>query len=718
MIIPALVSVCGAAATTVAGVTLACKILWVGRGVTKVLLNRWVNKNDADKFFNFKTCLQLFLVVGIPALFQVPAIKEGFVNALKRVGEALHIDQLIDKAEDWFNGVVAKFTGKDIAHYTVTERIEESEKVVDMITGNPKGEGGIETMFMDKATVKGGKVHDWISNAVNALKNKFSVVSDDQLSETKSWLDKIADAAFKSSKAMHDGISGTYPGDNLLVAIDSNRLNSLFTQGDFVDKVSEIAAAKGISGEVMTTVNTALHQLTDAAAGSVHTVAFDCLATQENIDIVKDIFQEAVEQAGQAGNISSTFFTVCNENIVSGTVTEVVTQTVTDTVVSHVWFDNIAEMFEPLYMPVFNIKGGMYAVRLGSNTTGYKAYPVVDEQKMDLKQLINGRGSVAGLNEMVRMENEIRKQQADDLQKQIDKVKKDGGDTEKLEKKKKALAKKIKDFNADVPSKHKVIVLYVDYNGKKKDGTIVNYAHEPWFYINPNTLMAADIAIHYPKRRANAYPLKGLFSRVEFVPLKMDSGMLASKWNETLLTFIKIATNDRMGEFATKKYDKWMPKDPDTKDKKMSTFGNFTPQELCDILNGDEKPIKYLSGEYADDSHIKGGLKHDYIEQQGGEAELNAYRDKLIVPWIKDKEEDLYKYIKGNEQFSKYLLDENGEVSDEAVQVLAPYLLRPNSVDVDHENSIFIKKIGLIFKRKNPEYKVDIQLVKQFVTDL
>lgn len=68
--------------------------------------------------------------------------------------------------------------------------------------------------------------------------------------------------------------------------------------------------------------------------------------------------------------------------------------------------------------------------------------------------------------------------------------------------------------------------------------------------------MAADIAIHYPKRRANAYPLKGLFSRVEFVPLKMDSGMLASKWNETLLTFIKIATNDRMGEFATKKYDK------------------------------------------------------------------------------------------------------------------------------------------------------------------
>jgi len=45
-------------------------------------------------------------------------------------------------------------------------------------------------------------------------------------------------------------------------------------------------------------------------------------------------------------------------------------------------------------------------------------------------------------------------------------------------------------------------------------------------------------------------------------------------------------------------------------------------------------------------------------------------------------------------------------------------LLRPNSVDIDHENSIFIKKIGLIFKKKNPEYKVDIQLVKQFVTDL
>ena len=89
---------------------MACKILWVGRGVTKVLLNRWVNKNDADKFFNFKTCLQLFLVVGIPALFQVPAIKEGFVTALKRVGEALHLDQLIDKLEDWFISIVTKFT--------------------------------------------------------------------------------------------------------------------------------------------------------------------------------------------------------------------------------------------------------------------------------------------------------------------------------------------------------------------------------------------------------------------------------------------------------------------------------------------------------------------------------------------------------------------------------------------------------------------------------
>ena len=116
VVIPVLVAGFGASASAVAVTALACKILWVGRGTAKVLLSRWVNKAEEDKFFNFRTCFELLLVIGIPAVFQIGAVREWLTAGFKDFCSAVGLDKAFDAAEDWFNRMIEKFTGKDFAH--------------------------------------------------------------------------------------------------------------------------------------------------------------------------------------------------------------------------------------------------------------------------------------------------------------------------------------------------------------------------------------------------------------------------------------------------------------------------------------------------------------------------------------------------------------------------------------------------------------------------
>lgn len=100
VVIPVLVAGFGASASAVAVTALACKILWVGRGTAKVLLSRWVNKAEEDRFFNFRTCFELLLVIGIPAVFQIGAVREWLTAGFKDFCSAVGLDKAFDAAED------------------------------------------------------------------------------------------------------------------------------------------------------------------------------------------------------------------------------------------------------------------------------------------------------------------------------------------------------------------------------------------------------------------------------------------------------------------------------------------------------------------------------------------------------------------------------------------------------------------------------------------
>lgn len=85
-IIPFMLTSWGVSLPVVTVVTIALKVIWVARGVLKVLYHRSKTKGDDQKIFNFWTVLQIALVVGTPILFAIPGVKEAFNQWISDVG--------------------------------------------------------------------------------------------------------------------------------------------------------------------------------------------------------------------------------------------------------------------------------------------------------------------------------------------------------------------------------------------------------------------------------------------------------------------------------------------------------------------------------------------------------------------------------------------------------------------------------------------------------
>ena len=741
-IIPMMAATFGASASMVTLITIGCKVLWVGRGTCKVLLQRWVNKEDDEKFWDFKTVLQLLLVIGIPAIFSIPAVKEGLTKGLMTIGEKLGIDKWADKCEEWFYKITQKWTSKDYAHYSVTERMELVEKDMSAVMGSPEGNAGVASMFASSTTdYDGSHAEGYINNIFDKLGNKFDTVKD-KLGDAKEWFNKIAEGSFKSSAAMQDAVTGSYNGDNLMFAVDSQRVGSLMTQPEFVKRVGEILQDKGIEGTFVNAINDNLHNATNAAAGTVEVLMCDCNATQENIDIVKAAIEEAVGKAGEEGKVASTFCELINSKVVEAT--KLVPELKQSMDLIHIWFKTAVEAFTPMYMPIFKHKDRKFRVRLGSNTTGARVYTITDIQTMSYKDLMNGKGTREGLNVMIEQENKIRKKHAAQIKKEIEELKLQKTELEKhkdknseeiskveeqIKKKAASIQREIKKYNTEDVQKHKVLVFYGTYKYYKKneEGRVVKdkvYVSdpEPAFYLNPNTMQGQDIAITYSRRRVHPYYLKGLFSRLEFLPIEggLSKEEIASNLNETFATWIKLcADNVGMNNIAERSNDKFVPVDP--ADQKRPELGNFTNAEFAGIFNKEYEPYKFLSGEYADDS-INGGLKHDYIEQQKDDnGNVNYINDK-IKPWIKNKKGNIYKQIAGNDELKKYLIDDEGEIKEPVIDMIAPLLYRTNAAYLDDaKKKEVVNRIITLFKNEDgseksvQEAQKDRQLVLKLV---
>lgn len=638
---------------------------------------------------------------------------------------AVGLDKAFDTAEDWFNRMIEKFTGKDFAHYTVEERIVEVNKGFERIdgidsvglSGSPEGTSGFENLLA-KAGVNydGSDAKSYIADVFDRLKDKFTVTAD-KLDSAKEWLDKIADSPFKSSNAMQDAMAGTYKGDNLMFVIDGRRLPGSMSMKEFTRMVTNTLSDKGVEGAVVNGISDHLHNATDAAAGSVEVLMFDCTATAENIDKVKDIISAAVEDAGGDAGLAETFCKIANADIVDaaagsgGSVTGTTIETVHDIVINHIWFKTAAEAFTPTYMPVMSRR--LFDVRLGSNTTNAKKCHVTNIKAMSYKQL-NAKG---GINEMIERENVIRAKKSKKIQAEIDALKKElarltkGTDEyeakrKEIASKKRSIQKEIQKYNEDSVGDRKVLVFFGDFGYFKSDedrrkGNMTVLKNEPLFMLNPNTLQGQDIAVHYNKRRAKPYYIKGLFSRLEFLPSDRPGSAskeeIAEFLNASFGTWIRLcADNIGMNTIAEEKDGKFVPLDPI--DTKRPDIGNFTNDEFCKVFNKTMQPYRFLSGEYADDSLLGNkNLKHSYIEKRN--MDNDDYINRNVIPWICDKTGPIYKDIHADKTLSRYALDKDGNVRTDLVREIGPVLYRTGSSYInDTKRKQIAIRIAPLFK--------------------
>ena len=159
-------------------------------------------------------------------------------------------------------------------------------------------------------------------------------------------------------------------------------------------------------------------------------------------------------------------------------------------------------------------------------------------------------------------------------------------------------------------------------------------------FFNPLMLVGGDLARQTKSKgpRASLYYAKGIFSRLEFLPI--DGGMsleqiiemFGKMINESIKASMKMTadapcTNDSFGERS----GHWeVNKLSLHKGEERDDFGGFTNEEITDILNNPKTVTKYLGGQYASDKllKVKGGRK--YSEQTKSE-ELKKLTDKYDI---------------------------------------------------------------------------------------
>ena len=163
-------------------------------------------------------------------------------------------------------------------------------------------------------------------------------------------------------------------------------------------------------------------------------------------------------------------------------------------------------------------------------------------------------------------------------------------------------------------------------------------------FFNPIILAGGDLTRQTKTKgpRASLYYAKGIFSRLEFLPvdggmsLEQIINMFGDMINESIKSSIKMTadmpcTNDSIGERS----GHWeLNTNSASKDEERSDFGGFTNKEITDILNNPKDVTKYLGGQYATDKLLKNKGKLKYSEQTKSEKLI---KNKLKFPGYYDE---------------------------------------------------------------------------------
>ena len=146
----------GGSAAAVVCTTVGC--VWCGRGLFKVLLNRYLNKDPKERFLDKWTVLGIFLSVVPVVIFRIPAVQDFMHDCIKGLFESLGLDKAIDRIEDFLNSIYKHFSGKDVVDVdskTSGEWIQEQVKSI-------QNAGDTHTALMGK-----GDAHTYINGLFN-----------------------------------------------------------------------------------------------------------------------------------------------------------------------------------------------------------------------------------------------------------------------------------------------------------------------------------------------------------------------------------------------------------------------------------------------------------------------------------------------------------------------------------------------------------------------
>ena len=160
-IIPMLVSPLG---TIGVCITVACKVVWVSRGVLKVLHHRSKTKTSEQSLWNFWTVFQIILVVGTPILFAIPGVKDAVNGWMADRIKDLGLDKYTDKIAQFFKSGTTESK-------TVIKEINDPDVARNAILGKDAVAGAV----MDKADSfraihnAGGNVFDYIKKVTSDI---------------------------------------------------------------------------------------------------------------------------------------------------------------------------------------------------------------------------------------------------------------------------------------------------------------------------------------------------------------------------------------------------------------------------------------------------------------------------------------------------------------------------------------------------------------------
>lgn len=120
--LPVILSVCGASAAVIPVCCAAARTVWSAKGCFKIILNRYVNKKPGEKLFDTKTCILLLICI----LPQIPPFKDWISNAFAKCMKWLGLDKWIDNLEESLGKLIGKLHGSNPSIETINKTWEET----------------------------------------------------------------------------------------------------------------------------------------------------------------------------------------------------------------------------------------------------------------------------------------------------------------------------------------------------------------------------------------------------------------------------------------------------------------------------------------------------------------------------------------------------------------------------------------------------------------